>query len=235
MPMESRKQFTFYSSIFESASRIKNKAARCDFYDAICKYALTGESPDLDKLPDAVAVGFISVKPNLDASRKKANSGKAGGKAKQTASKPQANGKQSASEKEIEKEIEKELEIENECYISSTATAAEDIAAAAAEAEFDLFWEKYPNQIGCSDANAAWESLRSSGVAPAQIMVGLDRWLSSAEWGKENGRFIPRPAKWLEENRWKENPVGRIPQGATGSLGNAELEAIRRMFAEDEK
>lgn len=116
--MEQRKQFTFYSSIYESAKRIKNKAARAEFYDAICAYALSGEEPDLDKLPDSAAVGFISAKPNLDASRKKAANGKAGGTAKQTASKAEATGKQTASEKEIEVEKEKEIEIEieNECY-----------------------------------------------------------------------------------------------------------------------
>ena len=57
--MECRKQFTFYASIFDSARRIRNKAARADFYDAICTYALTGIAPDLDKLSDAAAVGFM--------------------------------------------------------------------------------------------------------------------------------------------------------------------------------
>lgn len=64
--MEQRTQFTFYASIYESACRIKNKAARADFYDAICAYALAGTPPDLDKLSDAAAVGFIAAKPNLD-------------------------------------------------------------------------------------------------------------------------------------------------------------------------
>ena len=114
--MDQRGQFTFYASIFESAKRIRNKAARADFYDAVCDYALNGKEPNLDKLSDAAAIGFISAKPNLDASRKKAKSGKAGGSAKQTGSKPEANGKQTGSEKE--KEIEIEKEIENECYIS---------------------------------------------------------------------------------------------------------------------
>ena len=127
-----RGQFTFYSSIYESAKRIRNKAARADFYDAVCAYALNGVMPDLDKLTDAAAIGFISAKPNLDTSRKKAKSGKAGGSAKQGESKPEANGKQNESkpeanpkqgesekEKEKEKEREKEIEIEkeNECYM----------------------------------------------------------------------------------------------------------------------
>lgn len=110
--MDSRGQMTLYASVFESAKRIRNKAARCDFYDAICAYGLYGIEPDLDKLSDAAAIGFISAKPNLDSSRKKAASGKQGG------SKPKARRKQTESEKEKEEEGEKEKE--NECYMAQT-------------------------------------------------------------------------------------------------------------------
>lgn len=92
-----RKQFTFYASFYNSISRIKNKAARCDAYDAICSYALTGEHPDLDKLPDAAAIAFLGSKANIDASRRKAEAGKSGGMAKKTESKPEAKGKQTGS------------------------------------------------------------------------------------------------------------------------------------------
>lgn len=120
-----RTQFTFYESFLKAVSRIKKKTDRCDAYDAICNYAMYGVSPDLDKLPDSVAIAFELSKPNLDASRRKAKNGKAGGTAKQTASKQEANckqngskteanAKQTASKKENEKENEKEYEIERE-------------------------------------------------------------------------------------------------------------------------
>ena len=51
-----RGQFTFYASFYEAISRIKTKASRCDVYDAICKYALTGEAPDLNKFSDVAAI-----------------------------------------------------------------------------------------------------------------------------------------------------------------------------------
>ena len=53
-----RKQFTFYASFYQAISRIKNKAARCDAYDAICAYAITGQLPDLDQVTDAAAIAF---------------------------------------------------------------------------------------------------------------------------------------------------------------------------------
>ena len=95
-----REQFTFYASFFRAVSRIRNKAARCDAYDAICAYALTGILPDLDKLPDSAAIAFELSKPNLDASRRKSEAGKSGGRPKQTESKPKAN------EKKIESKTE---------------------------------------------------------------------------------------------------------------------------------
>ena len=101
-----RGQFTFYASFYEALSRIKNKAYRCDAYDAICKYALTGEAPDLDKLPDVAAIAFVSAQANIDASRRKARAGKAGGRVKQSESKPQANGKQSESKGEANRKQE---------------------------------------------------------------------------------------------------------------------------------
>lgn len=127
-----RNQFTFYASFAKAAERIRKKADRCDFYDAVKDYAIYGKEPDLDVVSDTVAVAFELVRPTLDASKRKAESGKRGGttskleapgsKGKQSESKPEAKGskpKQPASEKEGEKEDEvegeKESEIENEC------------------------------------------------------------------------------------------------------------------------
>lgn len=140
--MDERGQFTFYKSFFDAIMRIKKKTDREDVFEAVCIYALTGEEPDLDALPDAAAVAFLLIKPNLDASRRKAANGKRGGNAKQgdavskeeanvkqSESKPQANDKQTpskpearadakqgetASEKENEIEVEKEKENEKE-------------------------------------------------------------------------------------------------------------------------
>lgn len=131
-----RSQFTFYISFAKAAERIKKVADRCAFYDTIKDYALYGKEPDMDQLPDAVAVAFELVRPNLDSSKRKSEAGKSGGRSrKQTESKPEARGSkpeaneskpeargsrkqgetESEKEREKEKEVEKEKEIENEC------------------------------------------------------------------------------------------------------------------------
>lgn len=121
----SREQFTFYASFALALRRIRRTADRCAAYDAIVNYALYKTEPDLEKLPDAAAIAFDLIRPNLDASRKRAKSGKLGGcaeesaeiteaNAKQSASKTEANAKQTASKKEKETEKENETETENE-------------------------------------------------------------------------------------------------------------------------
>lgn len=118
-----RTQFTFYESFFKAISRIKKDADRGRAYDAICAYALYGTEPDMDTLPDSAAIAFELSKPNLDASRRKAKSGKAGGTAKQIESKTEANRKQNGSKTEAnekqtasKKKKEKENKKENKCY-----------------------------------------------------------------------------------------------------------------------
>lgn len=128
-----RTQFTFYESFAKAVGRIRRPADRARAYDAIVDYALYGKEPDMDTLPDAVAIALELIRPTLDSSRRKAKSGKAGGKKKQTGSKgkteakpkqteskPEAKPKQGedGSKKENKKEKEVEGEKENECYIS---------------------------------------------------------------------------------------------------------------------
>lgn len=111
-----RNQFTFYRSFYEAIRRIRKDADRAKAYDAICAYALYGEAPNLDKLPDAAAIAFDLIKPNLDASKRKAENGKKGGIGKQNGSKPETNAEQGETASEKEKEDKKENENENECY-----------------------------------------------------------------------------------------------------------------------
>ena len=142
--MDNRTQFTFYESFYKAVSRIKKAADRAVAYDAICAYALYGTEPDLDKLPAASAIAFELIKPNLDASRKKAKSGKKGGESKQTESKPKANDKQTATEKEKEKENKKEKEKENECYKENKKeTAAEPPAPPRQNIDYEAIKDLY--------------------------------------------------------------------------------------------
>ena len=109
-----RKQFTFYRSYYEAVRELPKKE-QCAVILAICGYALDEKEPELTGTAKAI---FSLVRPTLDSSRRKAESGKAGGKAKQTEGKPQANAKQTEREKEDKKENKNKKE--NKCYKPQT-------------------------------------------------------------------------------------------------------------------
>lgn len=75
-----REQFTFHISFARAADRITDPVARCAFYDAIQRFALFGEEPDLDALPAIVAVAVELIMPQLVVAQKKASAGRAGGR-----------------------------------------------------------------------------------------------------------------------------------------------------------
>lgn len=137
--MEPREQFTFYASFAKAVSRIRKPAERCLAYDVIVHYALYGEEPELDKLPDIVAAVFEPIRPNLDAARRKSLGGKKGSPVKDSRkigeSSEEDGGKigESSEEdsgnkkkKEGKKEDKKKKEKENECYLSPVGPPSSD-------------------------------------------------------------------------------------------------------------
>lgn len=109
--MDRRASFSFFRSFYEAISELKNAEDRDAVSMAVYAYALDGVVPSLSGVPAAL---FTLIRPNLDASKKKAESGQAGGMAKantkQAPSNPVANRKQTPREIEVEKELEKEKE-----------------------------------------------------------------------------------------------------------------------------
>lgn len=97
--MEERATFKFFRSFLDAALMLPDKEQRADFLIAVCKYGLDGEEQQIEGVPAAL---FALARPNLDASRKKSESGSVGGsksqaKRKQSASKVQADDKQTSS------------------------------------------------------------------------------------------------------------------------------------------
>lgn len=118
MSEQKRDGFVFYRSYYEAIQNLPEKD-RLAVYEAIFSYALNDEETETVGVPAAV---FMLVKPTLDASKRKAASGKTGGEAKakqaeskseakrkQTASKTEANDKQTVSKAEAIKDEGQEI------------------------------------------------------------------------------------------------------------------------------
>lgn len=211
----SRGQFTFYASFASALSRIKKKADRADAYDAICNYALYGTEPDMDKLPDSAAIAFDLIRPTLDSSRRKAESGKRGGMSKQTGSKQEANIKleQPGREKEKEGEKEKENENEDECLYSD----GRDPGLASVMTEYMNQIEPHPSYTSTESIKAYVKELGPDvclKAIEAAINAGARNWnyvnavlqnkqrqgiRSLADWERQEARRQHKPADGMPD------------------------------------
>ena len=71
---------------------------------------------------------------------------------------------------------------------------------------FERFAERYPKKIGKHMACQIWLSIVRPGDGPL-ILEGLERWIASAEWARDGGKYIPKPERWLAERRWQDEPT----------------------------
>lgn len=70
------------------------------------------------------------------------------------------------------------------------------------DAEFDAFWAQYPKKESKAAARKAWNKIKASEVQ--EIMDSLGQHKASAQWQREDGRFIPYAATWLNNRRWED-------------------------------
>lgn len=228
--MEKRKQFTFYGSFYEALEKLPAEQAQQGLW-AIVTYGLTGTEPDMTLEPAAAAV-FVMAKPVLDASRRKADAITESNKRRAKANKRvQCHSNvvpttahegeiEKEVENEVENEVERENEIEKESYLYINPLSGEGDG-------FESFWNAYPVKLG---KQQAWEVWQADPPDPGRVTYALEQWKRSRQWNRENGRFIPKPAKFLEEKHYLELPKDTPPMGASGHPGKAELEAIEQLL-----
>lgn len=145
------------------------------------------------------------VRPNLEAGRKKALAGQVGASV--------TNRKRGGKK---ENEMEKEMEIEHKCVSRDG---------------FERFWDLYPVKIAQEEAWAMWKIKNPD---PDTVIDALGKWKNSRQWIKDAGQFVPRAAKFLEQEYYLQTPDG-AQKGVYGHLGKAELEAIENIMREDFK
>ena len=212
-----RKQFTFYESFYKAMADMgMNKRGLA--VTLICDYALYGIEPP----PQCGKMQMFMdlVYPNLAASRKKALAGQLGAG---------VTNQKKSSKKEIE--IEKENEIETETETETNCTKGEDaLGAQCLWVGFERFWDAYPVKIGQEEAWEQWQRLCPD---PEVVCQSLQKWKLTGQWVKEKGRYVPRAAKFLEQEYYLQVPECAAPKGALGQLGAAEMEAIEKIMRED--
>lgn len=67
---------------------------------------------------------------------------------------------------------------------------------------FEKFWKAYPRKIAKKKAESIFR--RIDPLLFDTIMAGLDKWIKTDQWKKNNGQFIPHPTTWLNQERWND-------------------------------
>jgi hypothetical protein len=77
--------------------------------------------------------------------------------------------------------------------------------------QFEEFWKVFPKRRDKEPTRRAYRTARKK-ASHEEIMAGLNRDISSNDWQKEGGKFIPWPEKWLARERWKEPETHLLPK-----------------------
>lgn len=103
--------------------------------------------------------------------------------------------------------------------------------AAQADAEFAEFYAAYPRKVAPDAGLKAWGQVRAAGASAAEIMAGL-----AVHKFSDDPQFIPHPATWLRQGRWKDRPSLRVvpsaPRPAAGNKLGWMAERAARLAAE---
>ena len=74
-----------------------------------------------------------------------------------------------------------------------------------AENGFKLFWKAYPKQEGPEKAQAAWEERKP----PLDKVLKALAWqIKTDKWKEDNSKYVPLPANYIKDGRWKDIPQG---------------------------
>ena len=68
-------------------------------------------------------------------------------------------------------------------------------------ATFDQFWKAYPKKVGKQAALKAFQRVK---VPLETLLTAIDRQKRGEQWSRDNGRYIPNPATWLNQGRWDD-------------------------------
>lgn len=69
---------------------------------------------------------------------------------------------------------------------------------------FDEFWSAYPKKKAKEAAKKAWVKLKPDETLGKTIISAVLGSANTTDWKKENGKYIPYPATYLNGKRWED-------------------------------
>jgi len=195
---------------FSDAFRaFKSARSKADMLVYIEEYWTSGKEPNLPEKGEKT-VAWRLIKPILDNRKDDIDNGRKGGapKGNQNArkttevelnkttplvSKNNPPCSESGAKKTTEKEREKEKDIEN---IPPKSPKGYSV-------EFEKFWKAYPRSDAKQDAYKAFnKSLKETTLD--NLLKAVEAFKRTEAWQRDDGKFIPYAASWLNGKRWDD-------------------------------
>lgn len=70
--------------------------------------------------------------------------------------------------------------------------------------DFENFWSRYPRKAGKGKARESFQKISPDKELLVKILNAVEQQKKSEQWQKENGKYIPNPATWLNQGRWED-------------------------------
>lgn len=135
---------------------------------------------------------------------------------------------QGTSEREEIQSNQSDLEQQSESLTVETARGSgeekpvDHSTTSVQQERFKEFWRHYPRKVGKGAAEKAWDKIKPGKALLSLILSALDQQKACEQWQRENGRYIPNPATWLNQKRW-EDDIGMNdtpdPDGSSAESG----------------
>ena len=68
---------------------------------------------------------------------------------------------------------------------------------------FVTFWETYPKKVARPVAEKAFDKVNAEAVLDT-ILANIESRKACYDWQKENGKYVPDPATYLNQRRWED-------------------------------
>ena len=70
--------------------------------------------------------------------------------------------------------------------------------------QFDAFWQAYPKKKSKGQAEKAFVKINPDEQFLATMLAAIEQAKKSGDWLKEDGKYIPYPATWLNAKGWED-------------------------------
>lgn len=90
--------------------------------------------------------------------------------------------------------------------IYTPLTPLEGEGASVQQQRFEQFWKEYPKKAAKQYALKAWMRIKPDKALFEKMLKALREQKQSEQWRRDNGKYIPNPATWLNGGYWDNEP-----------------------------